>query len=744
MSYIDGIVQKYLFFNEENSYSVIKLKISDTDESELIHYEPTIIVCGFFPKLDNITKYRFYGEVTNHAKYGLQYNAISFERIIDNSYEGLIDYLSSSLFFGIGRKKAELIIENLGLNALDLIAEDKNVLAKVPKITKKQRDEIFEQVVSNKEMEKTLVWLYGFDVSPKMAMRIFNHYGIDTIKTIKENPYILMEHIEGIGFKRADDIGLRIGFKYDSPLRISAVIYYLLNEYMNKFGDTYLEEEQLLEYTKTFLENNNEKEIDLDKIKEQLVILIGSGKIIRKNHALALSYLYYSEEFLARKLLKLSQISTELEGFYELDKLIEDFQVINDIKYTASQIKAITKAMNSNLLVVTGGPGTGKTTVIKGIIDIYMMIHNNSLDKDKLKLAAPTGKAAKRLSEATDLPATTIHKLLGYDYEGNFKYDQTNNLEAKILIIDEASMLDVVLAKRLFSAIDYSTKVIVVGDANQLPSVGPGDVLNSIINSNLFDVVELDVIHRQAFGSKIISLAYDILAKEINVDIFKNYHDKEFIKTFDNLISIKLIERIKTLIDSGYNLLEDIQILIPVYKGFNGIDRINTLIQQSFNHANKDYKIRYKDKEFWYNDKVLQLVNQPEDNIMNGDQGYVVGITLNDELIVDFSGNIVKYSTKDLENLSLAYAISIHKSQGSEFKVVMLLLSKAFTIMLKRKLMYTAVTRAKEKLIIVGDFEAYKRGVLGVDRQRKTLLPEFFMEHVQSFEETQVKISDFL
>jgi exodeoxyribonuclease V alpha subunit len=305
-------------------------------------------------------------------------------------------------------------------------------------------------------------------------------------------------------------------------------------------------------------------------------------------------------------------------------------------------------------------------------------------------------------------------------------------------------MLDCLLAKRLFQAIKLGTKVILVGDANQLPSVGPGDVLNDLINSDLFNTVKLDLIHRQASDSKIISLAYDILNKNINEDFFHNYSDREFINANDQFIGSRIIERINYLIKDGYSLIEDIQVLIPVYKGYNGIDRINSLIQSSFNSANKQFSLKYRDKEFWYNDKVMQLVNQPEDNIMNGDQGVVVGITDNDELIVDFSDNLVKYNLKDLDNLTLAYAVSIHKSQGSEFKGVILPLSKAYTIMLRRKLLYTAVTRAKEKLYLIGDFDAYKRGVLGIDRKRKTQLNRFLSEEVKNNSSTQVKISDFL
>ena len=743
MSYLEGEIQRYLFYSEETAYSVIKVKITDTDDSDIIHLEPTIIVCGFFPKLETGVFYRFYGELTHHAKYGIQYNAERFERMIDNTYEGLLDYLSSDLFKGVGKKTAERIVDSLGMDALDLIAEDKHVLDKVNKIGDKLRDSIFEQVIKNRELENTLVWLYSFDISPKMAMRIFQYYGTDTIQIIKENPYVLMDYIEGIGFKRADEIGLKVGFAYDSPLRISAVIYYLLNEYMNKFGDTYLKTDELVDYTLKFLNNHPDFNVESQVVVKQIDNLVEQNRIIVKNDLVAINYVYYSEEFIAKKTLSLADAETESFSEVEIRSLIKDFSLSSEINYTEAQLKAIYTSLTNNFSIVTGGPGTGKTTVIKGIVETFITLHNYQ-NKDMIKLAAPTGKAAKRLSEATNFSATTIHKLLGYDFTGNFKYDEHNLIEARLVIIDEASMLDCLLAKRLFQAIKLGTKVILVGDANQLPSVGPGDVLNDLINSDLFNTVKLDLIHRQASDSKIISLAYDILNKNINEDFFHNYSDREFINANDQFIGSRIIERINYLVKDGYSLIDDIQVLIPVYKGYNGIDRINSLIQSSFNSANKQFSLKYRDKEFWYNDKVMQLVNQPEDNIMNGDQGVVVGITDNDELIVDFSDNLVKYNLKDLDNLTLAYAVSIHKSQGSEFKGVILPLSKAYTIMLRRKLLYTAVTRAKEKLYLIGDFDAYKRGVLGIDRKRKTQLNRFLSEEVKNNSSTQVKISDFL
>jgi len=455
-----------------------------------------------------------------------------------------------------------------------------------------------------------------------------------------------------------------------------------------------------------------------------------------------LSYLYHAEKAIANRILRFNKPIEHNSS--NIEAHIDDFEKVNNISYTKAQKQAIKTALKSQFSIITGGPGTGKTTVIKGIVDIYMLIHSQEAKTNSIALAAPTGKAAKRLAMATGLEAKTIHKLLEYDYEGNFNVDEHNPLDQKLIIIDEVSMMDCLLARRLLNGIKTNAQLVFVGDANQLPSVGPGEVLDDLITSRLFDVVELDIIHRQAENSQIISLAYDILNQEINRTLFDHYPDRDFLRINERFVADKIISEIQDLRDKGYDLIEDIQVLIPVYKGITGIDRINEMIQNAFNSENKKFNLTYKDKIFCFNDKVMQLVNQPEDNIMNGDQGVVTGITEDDELLVDFSGNTVKYNLKDLENLTLAYAVSIHKSQGSEYKVVILPMVKSYTIMLRRKLMYTAVTRAKEKLLIIGDFEAYKRGVLGVDTPRNTLLKEFLKEEIDNQKSDNLTIEDFL
>ncbi|HKL47363.1 MAG TPA: AAA family ATPase, partial [Candidatus Izemoplasmatales bacterium] len=532
-----------------------------------------------------------------------------------------------------------------------------------------------------------------------------------------------------------------VGFAFDSDIRIAAVIYYLLNEYMNKYGDTYLEREELIQYTLRFLNHQNEVSVDMDKVMTQLHHLLETGKLIQTDNLISLKYLFEAEKHVAKNLMGLNHGQTSV---IDVTEHLQQFEDINEITYTKAQRKAIQLALSNHVSIITGGPGTGKTTVIKGLINVYQMMRNQSLKETDIRLAAPTGKAAKRLSESTDLSATTIHKMLGYDFQGIYKFDKHHPIDAKMIIVDEASMIDCLLMRRLLDAVKTGSILVLVGDANQLPSVGPGDVLNDLIRSDLFPIQELNIIHRQAADSHIVSLAYDVLDKQISYDLNKNKDDRIFVHAKDASIVTQVLKIITRLKQKDYALREDIQILVPMYKGINGIDRMNDIIQETFNGHHKEPSLSFGDKRFYYQDKVMQLVNQPEKNVMNGDQGIVVGIEENKTLLVDFSGNLVQYNRKELDQLTLAYCTSIHKSQGSEYKVVILPLSLAYTIMLRKKLLYTAITRAKELLIMVGDFEAFKRGVLGRDRKRNTLLKQFLTDLANISSDNQIKIEDFL
>ncbi|HPJ85517.1 MAG TPA: ATP-dependent RecD-like DNA helicase [Bacillota bacterium] len=746
MGFLDGNIRQYLFYNEENSYSVIKVEIIDTDEPELSHFEPTITICGFFPRLELYQTYRFHGVVSEHQKYGIQYSADRFERIREQTASGIIDYLSSDLFKGIGPKTAEAIVGILGIEALDKIADDPSVLNEIPRMNAEKKAILSETIRRNRAMESALVWLYGFSISPKMAMKIYQRFGFAAIETVRNNPYSLIDEIEGIGFRRADEIALKIGFAYDDPLRIEAIIVFLLTEYMNKYGDTYVESDELMNYTINYLNQGDQFQIKTETVDKEIEKLENSGKLVKDGNRVSLMAIYYSEKGIADSLKEYFVSKNEAYDEEMIAGYLEAFEKSRHIQYTDKQKKAIMKALTESFTIITGGPGTGKTTVIDAICHVYMMMRQSNRNfASAVKLAAPTGKAAKRLQDATDLEATTIHRLLGYDYEGHFTKDRHSPLEAGLLVIDEASMMDVILANHLFQSLSDGTKVVIVGDDNQLPSVGPGQVLTDLMASDQFTTVGLDMIHRQASGSSIVKLAYSVLEGTIEESVFHDKDDLFFYGVPDEKIADFVVGLIRRYLREGYNLQEDIQILAPVYKGNNGIDRLNKIVQETFNKHNEGHKLTYKDKTFRFNDKVMQLVNQPEDGIMNGDIGYVSGIIEDKELLVDFGGNTVKYDIRDFDNLTLAYCISIHKSQGSEFNVVLMPMSRSYRIMLKKKLIYTGITRAKQLLSIIGEKDALRIGIYGNETPRKTRLRDFLALAAKSGnDDCALTIEDFL
>jgi exodeoxyribonuclease V alpha subunit len=745
MPYVEGLIRQVFFFREDNGYSVFKLEIIDTTEPNLLYHEPTVVISGFFPKLETQTRYRFYGEFVDHPKYGTQYKASRFERILENTKEGIVEYLSSGLFKGIGPKTAKKIVDVLGLDCLDQIANDFTVLDKVKKMPLAKKQEIYTTLRDNRAMESTLIWLYGFEISPKMSFKIVQKYGHRTVDVVKSNPYVLIDDVEGIGFKRADDIGLKVGFSPDSPLRIRAVLFYLLNEYMNKFGDTMLDKSKLVEYTLTFLNREDQTQIEANTVNEMIDQQVAQNRLVEIGDVIMLAYLYNAEMELAKKLRLLAERHDQETPEAIVEEHLDWFETQNDIRYTTNQRDAVSNALLHHLVVITGGPGTGKTTIIKAIVDIYQRLHSSEGNaKSQIRLVAPTGKAAKRLSEATSCEATTIHRLLGYDFTGLFAFDEGTQIPAKLIIIDEASMMDVMLAKHLFLAIHPDTKVVVVGDENQLPSVGPGQVLADLLAAKICPVVRLTKIHRQALGSAIVDLAYQVLNQEMPESLQTPTSDRVFLRVREADVPKQIEAVVSQAIKDGYDLKDDIQILIPMYKGICGIDAINEMVQATFNKANLANRITYGTTTFLLNDKVLQLVNQPEDGVMNGDIGTVVSILEGTDLQVDFGGTIVKYNVKDLDNLQLAYAVSVHKAQGSEFKMVILPLTLSYRIMLKRKLLYTAITRAKEKLVLIGDLYALKHGIFGLEPIRNTLLRAWLNEEIDVVAKREPTLDDFM
>ena len=458
--------------------------------------------------------------------------------------------------------------------------------------------------------------------------------------------------------------------------------------------------------------------------KMSLEELKDKRRLVQKDTKAYPNVLYNAEFKVAQYLKQLANAPFRQYEKAKIEQALKSVEASNSFSYTVKQKETLAKILNDKVAIITGGPGTGKTTIVKGIIKMFNKLNNVKNDPSIL-LLAPTGRAAKRLKEANGLEAYTIHKALGYDYTGEFSFNEFNRLPYDLIIIDEASMIDIELAYHLLEAINTFSQVIFIGDENQLPSVGPGEFLHDLINSKAFSVYRLTEVMRQVADSNIIKLANMILKQNLDFNIFKE-HREVFFYQADKTNLLNVIKRIMDNYLSKGNALNNLQILIPLYQGIVGINEVNKFIQTNYN-PHKEVMIKHSDLTFYPDDKVLQLQNDPEKGIMNGDIGYIVDIFA-DSVGVDFTGKIVRLASSDLDNLTLAYAISIHKSQGSEYENVIFPILSSYSLMLKRKLIYTAITRAKQKLIILGDLELLKHKSKIKEQLRNTSLMEFLEE----------------
>ena len=681
--------------------------------------------------------YRFNGSLTQHPKYGWQFQATSYDSVTVRGKSSLVHYLSSDIFEGIGQKTAEKIVETLGENAIDVILRNRQALDEVPKLSKKLADKLYATLVDQQGTEQILAPLYGYDLSPRLVMKIFKKYQYQALEIIQENPYRLIDDIEGIGFIKADELAKRLGVASDDPRRIRAALLYVIDQIAIQKGHTYVYHKQLLQSALQYLNQKSNQLLDLAQIEGQIQALIQKKKIYIEGDFLFIPLLVNSEKGIAESIMRLQ---TEVQA--------EDEQVLNTISelkdemaitYSPEQEEAIKMALKQPVSIITGGPGTGKTTVVQGILKAYGLLHHLSLDPTKyatsekpfpIALAAPTGRAAKRMTETTGLKASTIHRLLGYGVDGVFQHDEFSQLDYDLIIIDESSMLDTLLAFQLFQSIKTGAQVILVGDDNQLPSVGPGQVLKDLIESGAIPLTRLLTVHRQAQDSSIISLAHAVKNNHLPDDLRVKKPDRLYVEATHQQIPVYLKQIVENAISKGYTANE-VQILVPMYRGDCGIDSLNVMLQEIFNPPDEQNKreMTFGQRIFRIGDKVLQLANQPETGVMNGDVGEVIGISYKNEnddkeekLIACFDTKEVTYKKGDLQNLTHAYCVSVHKSQGSEYPIVILPMTHAYHVMLQKKLIYTAITRAKRSLIVIGEYLAFDKGVKNEGEERQTTL----------------------
>lgn len=736
MEIVKGKVVKVLFKNEENGYTVITIKLDYTDKElkkiQSIIYTNILTVTCYFDRTPVVgEEIEFTGEFDN-SKYGLQLKASSYKRINQDSLDSVIAYLSSDYFPNIGIKIATKIYEVLGKNCLNLIRNDKTVLDKIPQLTLTQKDTIYTNLYENQKREKDTLDFIKLGFTNQMAQRIITSLSKNEINEAKSNPYLLIDKVDGIGFLRADKIAYEIGIEKDAPIRIKACIKYILQKLTFETGNCYTNKDLL--YRDVFELTTCTEDI----FNEYLNELEKDGKIVFEDNDIYDYSIYDAEGKLAtyiasRIIYNKNEISKS--------KIIKAYKKVKSkekIEYSEKQEEAIIKAFEENIIVITGGPGTGKTTIVKGIIEVYKSLFPKSKINEDIYLLAPTGRASKRMAEVTGMQAQTIHKFLAYDGT-SFHINENNPVSCNLVIIDEMSMVDVILASKLFAALTSKCRVIIVGDVDQIPSVSPGNVLEDIINTNKLVTIKLDKIHRQVSDSTIIRLAHEINHGTIPEDILEKQKDRNFINiaTEEGTInSIKMV--IHRALSQGMSLQKDIQVLIPMYKRQLGIDNVNEILQNEFNPlTDNTHEVKFGKQKFRINDKVIQLVNRNEDSIMNGDIGYVESFEYNDGYIiamhVNFDNNLVRYDKEQYDQLKLAYAISIHKSQGSEFTTTIIPFSNSYSIMLKRRLYYTAITRAKKYLIMLGSFSAFVKAVNNYSFSRNTKLKQKIIASVNNY-----------
>ncbi|MEC2076733.1 ATP-dependent RecD-like DNA helicase [Metabacillus fastidiosus] len=723
--FVKGLIKVVIFHNEQNLYTVLKVRIQETTEQI---EDKEITVTGYFPLLHEDEVYTFFGKLINHPKFGLQFQVEHYRKEIPQTKEGIIQYLSSDLFKGIGKRTAESIVETLGETAISKIMQDPSVLNKVPKLNKEKAGLLVDTIKMHQGLEQIMISLNELGFGPQLAMKIYQTYQDQTLEIIQKNPYKLISDVEGIGFVRADTLGERIGISGNNSERIKAACLYTIENLSNQEGHVFIQLEQLIVQSKELLDHGKRDKIIETDIAQEIISLGEKKQIIIEEDRAYLPALYYAEQGVSNHIKRIIQQTDYDELFPESEFLLSlgNLEERMKVQYAPSQKEAIQTALMSPMLLLTGGPGTGKTTVIKGIVELYADLHGCSLDpadykKDEtfpILLVAPTGRAAKRMSEATGLPAVTIHRLLKWNGAEGFEHDEDNPISGKLLIVDEMSMVDIWIANQLFKALPDKMQVILVGDEDQLPSVGPGQVLRDLLISHIVPTVRLTDIYRQAEGSSIIELAHEIKSGRLPQNVTMPTKDRSFIQCTQVQIKEAVEKVIKNALTKGYTA-KDIQVLAPMYRGSAGIDQLNLILQEIFNPKIEGKReLKFGDVIYRNGDKVLQLVNQPESNVFNGDIGEIVSIFYakentekEDMIVISFDGNEVTYTKQDFNQFTHAFCCSIHKSQGSEFPIVVLPIVKGYYRMLRRNLIYTAITRSKQFLILCGEKEALEWGI---------------------------------
>ena len=680
------VVEHITYQNQENGWSVMKVKVKGYDNLVTLTGSLLDVPVGSVLLVD--------GDWRVDPRYGQQFVAQSWTEVMPATIYGIEKYLGSGLIKGIGPVYAKAIVNRFGLETIDVIENDIERLLEVPRLGRKRMEKIRESWEKQKDIKEVMVFLQGYGVSTAFAAKIYRKYEKDSIAKVKENPYQLADDIWGIGFKTADGIASKMGYEKNDPRRCRSGILYTLNELAEE-GHVYAEPEQLVDAAVKLLDAEE------SPVRQALASMIEANDVVSDNEVIYLSPFYHAENGSAKRLQSLLSDTSLFNADIAAEPEAKYGDKPGDIVYDEVQLAAIQKALDSKVMVLTGGPGTGKTTTTQGIIAAFKARHMSIL------LAAPTGRAAKRMTEATGMEAKTIHRLLEYNPMDGYKRNDANPLDGDALIVDECSMIDILLFYNLMKAIPSNMRLILVGDIDQLPSVGAGNVLRDIIDSQQIPVVRLTRIFRQAQSSRIVMNAHAINAGQFpNI---KNGLDTDFFfigqEDANDIVKL-IIGLVRDRLPKKYGYpAKEIQVLTPMQRGTVGAGNLNIELQNALNPSGPS--LARGGYTFRQGDKVMQIRNNYDKNVFNGDIGYITAVdTTERTLSVTFDNRVVEYDITELDEIVLAYAVTIHKSQGSEFPVVVMPVTMKHFVMLQRNLVYTGITRAKKICVLVGTTKA--------------------------------------
>ena len=715
MNYVKGKIKKIIFYSKESGFVVALFRVKESNLNEINN--KTITITGSFldPSID--VAMTLNGDYKKNDKWGMQFVVESYEVDKPTTKEAIIDFLCSPFIEGCGEVTAKRIVETFGEKSLDIIKNDKEKLLEIEGLTEKRAEKIHASLINYDKSGDTILKLQNLGFSIEECYRIYNYFK-DEIDEVLTNDFYRISEI--VDFRKVDSIYVN-NYGDKSDARVFACILESMRILSFANGDTFYYADEI---RNTILKEFY-IELTEDVFFDCLDYLENNGDVIRLDKRIYLKEYYEKECNIAKCLKKIDSKNPKM--FYNIDEKLKELEEKLKIDYNETQEKAIKSALNNNITIISGGPGTGKTTIINAIVKLY-------IEKEKLgpadimetiALLAPTGRAAKKMNSSTGIPAYTIHRYLKWYKDSNeFVYNEYNKTHHKLIIVDEVSMIDVDLFNALLNGISSNVKLILVGDTFQLPSVGPGLVLNDLIDSDFFNYVPLNQIYRQSDNSYIPFLAKEIKNNDLSEEFLTKKDDYNFVQVDSSNIKSAIKQITDLSLEKGLDE-RSVQVLAPMYKGDAGIDALNSTLQEIYNPSKRSKEeIVYGEYIYREGDKVLQLVNDLDNNVFNGDIGFIESINGN-KIVINFDGNRVEYDKKDLKQIKHAYAISIHKSQGSEFTHVLLPISKSYYKMLYNKLIYTGVSRAKKSLTLVGDAAAFQRAVgNNYSSGRKTSLKE--------------------